>query len=90
MTTELVERVANCMTEDGIAVPKSVRRDDARAIIREMAEWFDNPNESPPVSVHLPPGQGLDGDAVFNATTPWTPGYLLRRIADEMEGTDDE
>ena len=52
------------------AAPPAVTPEQLRA----MAEWFDNPNQSPTFSVVI------DG-------TRFTPGYLLRCIATELEKT---
>lgn len=39
--------------------------------LRELADWFDNPNESPAVAIEI--------------SGRHTPGYLLRRIAGALE-----
>jgi hypothetical protein len=42
--------------------------------LKAWAEWFENPNKSPALSVSLGSSSCL----------VWTPGYLLRVIATEM------
>lgn len=46
--------------------------------LRKLADWFDDPQKSPPCPISLSHVQ----PAVLECIQP---GYLLRRIADELE-----
>lgn len=50
--------------------------DPTPAQLREMAEWFDSPSRAPNISVQV---------GTRTAWTRYTPGYLLRLIADGLE-----